>query len=380
MTKDDIVKLAERISSGVATDEDILVYNRICNSLQSDTEEWNDHDHGSKKEMASVIKKTIWKEAGIEAKVFQIRRYKWVAAAAILATISIAALYFIKPVTDPTISAKIQPQSKRFKNDVAPGKHGAILTLSDGETIMLDSANNGTLAVQGVDEVIKKDGQIIYKNGHNSTEIVYNTMTTPNGRQYKLVLADGTSVWLNAASSITFPTAFSGKERSVTITGEVYFEVAHNAQKPFIVQKGETRIEVLGTHFNMNTYEDENSLNVTLLEGSVKVTQGNLLSLIKPGQQAQLKKDGLKLLNNTDIDAVMAWKNGTFQFEGEDMKILMRQLSRWYDVEVEYKKEINDLFYAEISRNTNLSDALRTLELTGKVKFEINGKKIIVMP
>lgn len=380
MTKDDIVKLAERISSGVATDEDMLVYNRIYNSLQSDTEEWNDHVHGSKMEISSVIKKTIWEKAGIGPKMFQIRRFKWVAAAAVFAAISIAALYINKPFTTPDTIAAIQPQDKSFKNDVDPGKAGAILTLSDGETITLDSASDGSLATQGAEGVIKKDGQIIYKDQQNTAEVVYNTMTTLNGRQYKLVLADGSSVWLNAASSITFPTTFSGNERSVTITGEVYFEVAHDAQKPFIVQKGETRIKVLGTHFNMNTYEEENSINVTLLEGSVKVTQGNLNSLIKPGQQAQLKKDGIKLINHTDIDAVMAWKNGTFQFEGEDIKILMRQLARWYDVEVEYRKEVNDLFYAEISRNASLSNVLRTLELTGKVKFEINGKKIIVMP
>ena len=326
-----------------------------------------------------LMKKDIWKRTGIEKPLIHMKWFRWSAAAAIIIILSTWSFFVLRnsKTTTPTVS---QPtQKERFRNDVAPGQEGAILTLSNGNTIILDSTDNGSLALQGSTEIIKRNGQIEYANPGNSSEVVYNTMTTPNGRQYSLVLADGSKVWLNAASSITFPTAFISTERRVTITGEAYFEIAHKNDMPFIVQKGEMSVQVLGTHFNINSY-DEQSINVTLLEGSVKVSKGNESSLIKPGQQAQLQNDNIKLINKADITAVMAWKNGLFSFNATDIGSLMRQLSRWYDVDVVYDKKINELFYADIPRNTNLSDALKALELTGKVRFEINGKKIIVIP
>jgi transmembrane sensor len=245
---------------------------------------------------------------------------------------------------------------------------------------VLDSAANGALAQEGPAEVIKEGGQIVYKGAGGAGSVVYNTMTTPRGRQYNLMLADGTRVWLNAASSITYPTAFTGSERTVSITGEVYFEVAHRAAMPFTVQKGDVRVQVLGTHFNVNAYEEEPSLDVTLLEGAVRVVKGGHTSHIRPGQQAQVQGDGMKVVSDVDVDEVMAWKNGYFRFGGVGIESLMGQLSRWYDVEIEYKKKVDDRFYAEIPRDTKLSDALKALELTGQVRFGIEGKKIIVMP
>jgi len=383
MTNDEIRRLAERIASGIATDEEVHLYNLIYNSFQSSTGEWDEDLYGSREELEMVMKKNIWKRARIEKPFIRMKWFRWAAAAAIITAFSTVSFFiFRNRDTDASItsSAKLQTQKGRFKNDVAPGQEGAILTLSNGKTIVLDSVDNGSLAQQGATEVVKKNGQIVYTNQGSSSEVLYNTMTTPKGRQYSLVLADGSKVWLNAASSITFPTAFEGKERRVSITGEAYFEIAHNAQMPFIVQKGEMSIQVLGTHFNVNSYEDENSINVTLLEGLVKMTKGNVNSFIKPGQQARLQNEGIKLINNADINAIMAWKNGLFVFDGTDIGALMRQLSRWYDVDVVYDKKINDLFYAEIPRNTKLSDVLKALELTGQVKFEINGKKIIVLP
>ena len=273
-------------------------------------------------------------------------------------------------------------REQRFKNDVSPGGDKATLTLADGSSILLDDAQNGTLAQQGSSKVIKVGGKLMYDpTNNNSKEIVYNTISTPNGGQYQLELPDGSLVWLNATSSIHFPTSFVGKERHVEITGEAYFEVAKNRDMPFIVTVNGAEVQVLGTHFNVNAYSDEDNVKTTLLEGSVKFVSGANINMLKPGQQSQLASNGLiKVVSNVDVDEVVAWKNGMFDFENAGIETVMRQLSRWYDVEIEYKGKTDDLFIAEMRRNIKLSDALKALELTGRVKFEIQGKKIIVMP
>jgi len=286
------------------------------------------------------------------------------------------------------------------KNDVDPGGDKALLTLADGSSIVLDSTQNGTLAQQGNTKVIKLNGKLDYNaTGKATNEILYNSVATPRGGQYQVELSDGTKVWLNASSSIRFPTVFAANERVVEVSGEVYFEVAHlafsvnntDAKKsktkvPFIVKiktlsGNPARVEVLGTHFNINAYDDEANLKTTLLEGSVKFVKDGVNAMLKPGQQSQLLKSGkLNVVDAVDVDKVVAWKNGLFDFEGSDFETIARQLARWYDVEVVYDRKIDDLFYAGIPRNTKLSDVIKALELTGKVRFEISGKKIIVMP
>ncbi|MEO6000379.1 MAG: FecR family protein [Chitinophagaceae bacterium] len=273
------------------------------------------------------------------------------------------------------------PNTKKFKNDVPPGGNKAVLTLADGSTIVLDEARNGTLAQQGKTQVLKFDGKLAYNNAKTGVEeILYNTIATPRGGQFQVVLPDGSHVWLNAASSLRFPTSFTGKERRVEITGEAYFEVTKNANLPFVVQLNTAEIKVLGTHFNIMAYNEENLLKTTLLEGSVQCTSGDNLAILKPGQQSQLMNSGhVKILNNVDLEEVVAWKNGMFHFEKMDIETLMRQISRWYDVEVVYQNHKSvDKFIADIPRNTNLSDALKALELTGKVRFDVEGKKVIV--
>jgi len=279
-------------------------------------------------------------------------------------------------------TAKSERNHQRFKNDVLPGGDKATLTLADGSTIDLDDAKNGTLAQQGNSKIIKIDGRLSYDpTNKNSREIVYNTISTPKGGQYQLELVDGSKVWLNATSSIHFPTSFIGNERRIEITGEAYFEVAKDPNMPFIVTVNNAEVQVLGTHFNINAYNDEDDIRTTLLEGSVRFVNDGNTNILKPGQQAQLTKDGMtKVVNNVDVDGVVAWKNGMFDFENAGIETVMRQLSRWYDVEIEYKGKTDDLFIAEMRRNIKLSDALKALELTGKVKFEIEGKKIIVLP
>jgi len=314
------------------------------------------------------------------------RRYviplrKIAVAASVIGLLLLSALLLFNLNTSKgTLNAKVNEQ--RFKNDVLPGGDKATLTLADGSTVILDEAKNGILAQQGSSKIIKVGGKLLYDpTDKNSKDVVYNTISTPKGGQYQLELPDGSLVWLNATSSIHFPTSFAGKERRVEITGEAYFEVAKNRDMPFIVSVNGAEVQVLGTHFNVNAYSDEDNVKTTLLEGSVKFVHGVNADMLKSGQQSQLAGDGqVKVVSNVDVDEVVAWKNGMFDFEYAGIETVMRQLSRWYDVEIEYKGKTDDLFVAEIRRNNKLSDVLKALELTGQVKFEIQGKKIIVMP
>ena len=278
----------------------------------------------------------------------------------------------------------MQVSSKHYKTDIQPGGNKALLTLADGSTIILDSAQNGAVSTQGNIRIIKlDDGQLAYNRSgaRSSSKVLYNTISTPNGGQYQLTLADGSQVWLNAVSSIRFPVSFTGKERRVEITGEVYFEVAKNQSMPFIVSVDGAEVQVLGTHFNVMAYRDESMLETTLLEGSVKFIKDNNASMLKPGQQLQLTQKGqLKVVSGVDLTKVVAWKNGFFDFNGLNFETVARKLSRWYNVDVVYNKKIDDLFYAQIPRNTKLSDVLKALELTGKINFEIEGSKVIVLP
>lgn len=263
-----------------------------------------------------------------------------------------------------------------------PGGNKAVLKLADGSTIGLDTAANGSLAEQGSIRVLKLDnGQLAYRGANESTgEVLYNTIITPRGGQYQVVLADGSKVWLNAASSLRFPTAFTGSERTVELTGEGYFEVSKNLSLPFKVNiTGKGEVEVLGTHFNINAYEDESSSRITLLEGSVKVKQGAAVQVLKPGQQAQLT-DRVKVITGVDLEEVMAWKNGRFFFNKTDVQATMRQLARWYDAEVKYEGAVEGFFNGSISRSESIAKVLRLLQLTDEVQFSIEGKTIVVKP
>jgi len=274
--------------------------------------------------------------------------------------------------------------AKPVKHDIAPGGNKAILTLANGNTLVLTDAKNGKLANQsGV--VISKtaDGQIEYaSSGQNAllNTLVYNIATTPKGGQYQFILSDGTKVWLNSASSIKYPVSFIGNERRVELTGEAYFEVAHNAAKPFrVVSNGQT-VEVLGTHFNINAYADENAVKTTLLQGSVKVSSAGSSSIIKPGEQAQFNNGKINVVRGIDLDAAVAWKNGLFYFEDSNIQEVMRQFARWYDVDVKYEGELPlRHFSGEISRNINATQMLDILSFK-KIHYKLQGKTIIVMP
>ena len=266
-------------------------------------------------------------------------------------------------------------------NDIAPPTQArATLKLADGSTVYLDDHVNGTLARQGSVDITRNEmGEIIY-SGTATDAITMNTLSLPKGsKPIRLVLSDGSLVWLNAASSITYPTAFVGQERRVSISGEAYFEVSENKAMPFLVEHNELLVKVLGTHFNVNTYENEASNKVTLLSGLVNVGNGKIKKQLIPGQQASISKTVFSVKENIDTDEVMAWKNGQFYFGGSDIKSIMNQIERYYDVEVEFRDEVPYQFVAKISRDVNVSAFLQKLELTNLIHFKIEGKKIIVM-
>ncbi len=320
------------------------------------------------------------------ARIVRFSYRKWVAAAAAVILLFTAVYWFFTQQQRTTSS---QPVVTNITNDVLPGGNKAILTLADGSAVVLDSAKNGMLSQQGNTSVQKTaDGKLAYNSkASGSNEVLYNTISTPKGGQYQMTLADGSRVWLNAASSLRFPVAFSGKERIVELTGEAYFEVAKNKSKPFKVKvAGTSEVEVLGTHFNINAYADETAVTTTLLEGKVKVNgnnaaAGNGLVLI-PGEQSHFYTNGELTKNKTaDAEAVLAWKNGKFNFGDEaSIETVMRQVARWYDVEVEYRGTVKGAIGGSISRNVNASKVFEMLEMTGVVKFKVEGKKVIVMP
>lgn len=308
------------------------------------------------------------------------KRYRWIAAAAVLLIVATSIVFTI---TNNQKEIYTRSNKQQPKQDRLPGGDKAILTLSDGSTIVLDSAGNGLLAKQGNTSIVKKnDGQIEYNSVDSlMNDVAYNLLQTPRGGQYKITLPDGSKVWLNAASTLKYPVAFVGNERRVEISGEVYFEIVKDATKPFKVQLNNMEVEVLGTHFNVNGYDDEASINTTLLEGKVKVQTATGAKFLIPGQQAQLRPAGnIAITSNINIEEIIAWKDGNFQFENADIKTVMRQLARWYDVDVSYKGNIQQHFVGSISRNVNLSQVLFMLQQTGAVKFRIDGKQLIVMP
>jgi len=297
-------------------------------------------------------------------------------AAAIIVMFGIGAYFW---TTGKKTEQAIANSAKQLQTDIAPGGEKAVLTLADGTKIILDNAANGSLARQGATQVVKlTDGQVAYSvKGASDKDIMWNTLSTPPGGQYQITLPDGTRVWLNAASSITYPAAFVSENREVKMTGEVYFEVAKNKEKPFIVDiNGRSAAQVLGTSFNINAYANERAIKTTLLEGSVKVSS----VILNPGQQAIVSSSGQQpKITDADLGQILAWKNGLFNFNGLDLHEVMRQLERWYDIKVQYQGRVsNVIFRGEMYRNVNLSDVLEVLQKMG-VKFRLEDKTLTVL-
>ncbi len=309
--------------------------------------------------------------------------FRWsriVAAAAILFC-AITAIYFWSTSHNQVDSLVRSDKRKQvYKDAILPGGNKAVLTLSDGTNILLDTTHEGALANQGNTKVMRLNKTTLAYNAdkENDLEIVYNTLSTPQGGVYQLILPDGTKVWLNASSSIHFPTVFKGNERNVTVTGEAYFEVAKNAAMPFIINVKDVEVKVLGTHFNIMAYDNESSINTTLLEGAVKVSKGSLNKMLVPGQESRIYKTGDIKVVEADIEEVMAWKNGWFEFNEYDIEKVMRQIARWYNVEIVYEGKIpTGHFSGLVSRANDISEVLKIIS-AGGVQLKMEGRKVII--
>lgn len=389
MLRERLQYLVNRYFDGTCTNDEQLELARYIDAAANDDalkavleETWSNYQPTA--EMPAdmpgrVLTAVFAQEQTRPARVRRLQNLRMVAAAAVLLALAGTAYLLLKPRDKATIATELP----RFRNEVPAGGNKAILTLGDGTVITLDSMANGLLAQQGQVQIVKTaTGQLSYQGGGDAKETTaLNTIRTPRGGEYRLTLPDGTQVWLNAASSITFPVVFAGAERNVQVSGEVYFEVAHNKAKPFHVTVGEMSVEVLGTHFNINAYAGEAAVKTTLLEGAVKVASGNERRQLAPGQQAVVTVAGnMQVEDDVDLDEVIAWKNGYFQFNDADIRSVMRQLENWYDVKVAYEngKVPERSFGGGIQRSLPLTRVLKILE-ENDVKFRVEGRNITVL-
>jgi transmembrane sensor len=394
MKKEDFLIILGKYNQGTATQEEegfLFAYYRLFD-LEEDVLDKLDAE--SKQFLKNSIKMEIDRQAqfseGIEFSEAQASAgnnyIPWLAAAMFLLLSSLGYLLYNRSPEKMTDN-QVTVQKKEAK--IVPGTNQALLTLENGEVIVLNNQVNGVVSQQSGVSVSKlKDGQLVYEMKETLTDKpVVNTVSTPNGGQYQLMLADGSKAWLNAASSIKFPSVFAEHERVVEITGEVYFEVAPDPLKPFKVRSDNQLIEVLGTRFNVNTYRDEPSSKTTLIEGKVSISklmgQGRQdrsgSRIMKPGQQASVDKDSPDIrLEIVDTEQSVAWKNGYFKFDRADIQTVMRQICRWYDVEAEFKGKVSaDLFAGEIKRDEDVNKVLRIFQLSN-MDVQIKGRKIII--
>ncbi|MGX5819080.1 FecR family protein [Chitinophaga lutea] len=326
-----------------------------------------------------MIRRATEKEKPLETPRTRFLRRDWLRYAAAILVICVVGAYFWKAdKPKPTLATG----NKASQTDILPGGNRAVLKLADGSEIILDSAADGNIARQGNAAIVKlAGGQIAYNpEGQAQDDALINTMITPRGGQYQLTLPDGTRAWLNAASSIQFPVAFTGATRSVKITGEVYFEVSKDEQKPFVVDvNGKSTIQVLGTSFDVNGYEDDGGIRTALVEGSVRVVAGNSQVVLKPGYEA-IGNESKILTRPADLDQALAWKNGLFNLEGLQLPAVMRQLERWYDVDVRYEGPVpSNVFRGKMYRSVKLSTVLERFRDMG-INCKIEGNTVVVMP
>jgi len=377
MNKNEAVNLLNRYLEGRCTPEERAQVEQWYAGLLEESG-WS-MEGARRQEAQQAMKHRIDRQLGFTQTRLLWQR-SWVRYAAVLFFLAGAsALFFLRkqPKPEPAPVAEIMP-----------GGNKAVLTLGNGRVIPLDQAAEENIAQQGASRISKRaGGQLVYEAGGTGGDetVAYNTLATPRGGQYRLVLPDGSEAWLNALSSIKFPTTFTGKERKVSITGEVYFEITANERQPFqvAVANSNTRIDVLGTHFNISAYSDEPLIRTTLLQGKVRVSNEGAV-LLQPGQQAVLGSGAgqhpVSLLKDADTEAAIAWMNGYFQFSQADIKTVMQQIARWYDVNVSYEGKIPERkFSGEISRASNLSEVLKGLSVSG-INYRQEGRNIIIVP
>lgn len=381
MTPEEYVELYEKNAAGKCSEEEKKALESYQDQFSLVNQPWASA-MGETSDVRKQILYRLHEQIKPARKSFFMRRSLAIAAVVFLIASGVVIFFSGESNRDEMSS---QPKVVAIADEVVPGKNRATLTLDGEPAISLDEVKNGLLVQQGNITISKRaDGHLVYSsivNEKSAINPVFNKVVTPRGGQYQLVLADGTKVWLNAASSLRFPVAFSGKSRLVQLEGEAYFEVAKNSKMPFVVKTKQMNVDVLGTHFNVSAYADEDAVRTTLLEGSVRLTAAAKKAMLKPGEQAVYSKDqNLQVMTANAEDAV-AWKNGYFVFDNENIQSIMRKVSRWYDVSVVYKGNIDQKeFGGTVSRFNSVSSVLKSLELTGTVHFKQEGRRIIVMP
>jgi transmembrane sensor len=384
MTEEQYLSLCEKYLNGTCTLQEELLIKDYQEKSGMVNDEWDSKQMGDQDRIRLLLQHKLQQSMQpSQVRVVSFNRWWWYAAAAILLFIT-AGGYFISTVKTNQAYTAASPV-KKTNTEIQPGSNKAVLTLANGKRITLDSAGNGLLSRQGGTVISKSGNGLTIKNNSKGdatlTANTLNTITIPRGGKYDITLPDGTKVWLNSSSSLIFPSAFTGSERKVTLTGEAYFEVAKNKNMPFKINVNNKQVvEVLGTHFNISAYTDERSITTTLLEGSVKVNYQNKSILIKPGQMAVNNLTTDITVEPADIDEVMAWKNGMFMFNNDNIVSIMKAISRWYDVDVAFKGNMDHInFTGNYSRGKSLSNLLKNIELMNKVHFDVEGRTATII-
>jgi len=373
--KKELEKIIENYVSGKATAEEIKFVEAYYQYLDKGNNVLDEKSAADLSNMEAYNYQAIQNKITTKKRVIPF--YTYAAAAVLFISLAIGSFYINKSEVTTPLKAQLAK-----KIDVLPGVDKAILTLADGSKIVLDHQTKGNISEHaGVTISKTADGQLIYKvsgkSKNASSTIAYNTIETPKGGQYQVFLPDGTRVWLNAASSLKYPEIFAGNERKVELNGEAYFEVAKNKSLPFKVISKNQEVEVLGTHFNINTYMDEKTIKTTLLEGSIRVSNHKSTKILKPGEQSLIADYGLAAINVMYVDAEdeTAWKNGQFRFNNAGLKSILSQLERWYDVKIDYTTVPDKRYNGMVPRNAKLSEVLKMLELTGSINFSIEENR-----
>lgn len=370
MEKEELKALFKKYHEGKCTEEEKAL-------LEAWYLQFNEHDIDISQRKVRAIGDKIFMELPGNHTTFLKIGVRLAAAAAIIGIVLTVTLKLALPPVKPVKVANT--------NEIAPGKNMAILTLSNGKKINLSSAVNGQLATQSGIQILKTaNGQITYKitgGIGTSGDIKTNNITVPKGGQWQVILPDGSKIWLNSATSFSYPSIFEKqKERIVQLSGEAYFEVAKDKLHPFIVKTDKQTVEVLGTHFNINSYADEPSVKTTLAEGRVKVSSNTgKTTILIPGQQSVLTNGVIKTAA-ANIEEALAWKNGYFRFNDESVQSIMRKISRWYNIDVQYEGGVSDAgLNGKISRFKNISQVLSALEATKTVHFKVEGRRVTVL-
>lgn len=381
MTDREFKELAIKCHEGTATEAEQKAFDEAYGLLLQRHSSWDTYVMGEKESVQNEIYQSLLNKVANQQKSVRIfPLWKYLSAAVILIIAGFSVYFF---------SIKTNVESQQQNAAIVPGSNNAVLTLADGRKVNLSKVGNGALLKQAGIQITKSaDGQLLYSvldQGNTASLATYNTIETPRGGQYQVILPDGTKVWLNAASALKFPLSFASMpDRKVELKGEAYFEVAKDKTHPFRVISQDQEVKVLGTHFNINSYKEEGAIKTTLLEGSVVVTSnynknGSESVRIKPGEQAVLTDKGINVVEK-DVEQVIDWKNGDFIFQQESLKQIMNRIGRWYDVKVVYDQDVNQslTFSGQVSRSKNIAEILKNLESTGEIRFEVNGANIKV--